>query len=244
MITEDRWLGSLLGRPAFQIETETETGSRSGELADTVRAHMGGQREAMYYAKVETTHVACVRALMSAGLYVADVSVTLRHERTAKPGGASEYQVREVTPPDHEAVLDIAGSCFRYSRFHLDPAIPRETADRIKRTWVESYVQRSRGDRLFVASDGGRPVGFLAALTMSRDGETVAVIDLVGVAAAAQRRGIGRSLARHFLKFYHACDAAEVGTQAANVPSLRLYESFGFSIVRTVYVLHGHVGRA
>jgi hypothetical protein len=38
------------------------------------------------------------------------------------------------------------------------------------------------------------------------------------------------------------CDVLQVGTQAANVPSMRLYEKASFSVVKTSYVMHMHVG--
>jgi RimJ/RimL family protein N-acetyltransferase len=32
-----------------------------------------------------------------------------------------------------------------------------------------------------------------------------------------------------------------VGTQIANLPSIRLYEKLGFSLVKSAYVMHRHV---
>jgi hypothetical protein len=35
-----------------------------------------------------------------------------------------------------------------------------------------------------------------------------------------------------------------VGTQIANIPSLRLYERLGFTMAESAYVLHAHRGGA
>jgi ribosomal protein S18 acetylase RimI-like enzyme len=93
-----------------------------------------------------------------------------------------------------------------------------------------------------VARDGGQAVGFLAALATQSEGRRIAVIDLVGVAPAHQRRRIGRALTIAFIEHYRGSAAAlQVGTQVANTASVRLYERLGFSLLHSQYVLHLHV---
>jgi ribosomal protein S18 acetylase RimI-like enzyme len=169
------------------------------------------------------------------GFAVVDVNVTL--ERSGSDGvGADDGAVAPATEEQAAALLDVAGSCFRYSRFHLDPLIPQEAADRVKREWVRSYVEGRRGVELLAAGTDG----FLAALE-AEDGARV--IDLVGVAPKAQGRGVGESLVAAFVRRHGAGGRTlRVGTQVANVPSLRLYEKLGFRIVSAAYVLHRHVG--
>jgi ribosomal protein S18 acetylase RimI-like enzyme len=82
-------------------------------------------------------------------------------------------------------------------------------------------------------------VGFLAALVSERN----AVIDLVGVDKQYQRRRVGAALTQAFIDHYRpSASSLQVGTQVANVPSMRLYERLGFSISKTQYVLHLHRG--
>src|SRR5262249_19129745 len=89
----------------------------------------------------------------------------------------------------------------------------------------------------------GKPVGFLAVLQTTVHGKTSRVIDLVGVDSAYQGHGVGKGLIGFFLAECARLNAeARVGTQAANIPSLRLYESLGFRVCETPYVLHAHVG--
>ncbi len=148
----------------------------------------------------------------------------------------------EILPEQNRQVLDIAASCFRYSRFHLDPHVPDEVANRIKHDWVLNYIRKKRGERLLVASIDGRPVGFLAVLTSEFDGKRVETIDLMGVSEAFQKQGVGKALVGYFIQQYEdRCDFLQVGTQAANIPSMRLYQSLGFSIVGTRYAMHLHV---
>jgi ribosomal protein S18 acetylase RimI-like enzyme len=153
--------------------------------------------------------------------------------------------VRAATAADYDRVVEIAGSAFRYSRFHLDPLIRRDVANGIKRGWMQSYRDGSRGAGCLVATESAgkseRVVGFLGILELRRE-HTVQVIDLIAVDGSAQGRGVGRALVERFV-FAAAARAAEVevGTQAANVPSVRLYEACGFKLASAEYVLHAHL---
>jgi ribosomal protein S18 acetylase RimI-like enzyme len=145
--------------------------------------------------------------------------------------------VRRAEPNDREAVLEIAASCFRYSRFHQDEHIGVPAANELKRAWMANCLDGRRGEEVLVALEEGRPAGFLAVL-VARD---AAVIDLVGVAARSQRRGIGGALLDTFVKRWRGRAAClRVGTQAINAPSIRLYEGRGFRFVGAANVLHAH----
>lgn len=220
---EDRWLAERFGRPVLRLDGR---GVPPALPAD-----------AFCYAKVDTKDVETVKALSAAGFYVVDVNVTFgvasAKAKVAPP--AAGIEVKQVSGPAAAACVDIAGRCFQYSRFHLDPAVPRALADRIKRDWIENYALGKRGLGLFEASVGGKPAGFLAVIGSERR----RVIDLVGVDPSMQRRGAGRELVAFFLRRYAPeCDELLVGTQAANLPSMALYLAAGFGIVSTSYVLH------
>lgn len=241
-LAADRWLTDVLGFDVFRVD---DAASMSAEEGGAMGAHIGQRSKAMYYTKVDTRAVDAVEALSRLGFTVVDVNLTF----DGSPGAIASAippDDRVVVGPRHDddraAVLDIAGSCFRYSRFHLDPHLTDEAAHHVKREWIASYFDGRRGDHLFVARLGGRVAGFLAALTTGHDGRFAAAIDLVGVAADCQRTGVGRALVRHFATHYAARDSIVVGTQAANIPSIRLYEGVGFRASRSAYVLHRHAG--
>ena len=235
MITEDRWLAGLFGRPVFRLGT--------GVDVEHVRAHAGRQAAAFYYAKVDAHDLRAVHALGAAGLAVVDVNVTLERPPGPATAGPAAVDVHEVRPDEHAAVLDIAGRAFQFSRFHLDPLIPRPIAHRVKREWIANYLRGGRGERLLVAMVDGRTVGFLAVLATEIDGKLARVIDLVAVAPEAQGLGAGTALVSAFVGVASpGSDRLRVGTQVANATSLRLYGRLGFQIVHSAYVLHLHVG--
>jgi GNAT superfamily N-acetyltransferase len=220
---EDVWLSEQLGYTVVVLDDE------DGAPLATTRS--------LAVAKVPVEDVARVERLQRSGFWVVDVNVTLTLAAARAQPRPHTADVLPVGPEQAAALLEIAGSCFRYSRFHLDPAIPRPLADRVKREWARSYLDGRRGLELIVAVEGSAPVGFLAVL--GDDGTRV--IDLVGVAEDAQGRGVGSALVSAFIE-RHAADCAvlQVGTQIANIPSLRLYGSFGFAVSSAAYVLHRH----
>lgn len=223
-VAADAWLTGLFGRPVSKVD--------SG--ADLAALPPSG----FAYAKVPVGDVAEVSRLEAAGFRVVDVNMTFSRERGGSPPPAAA--VTRVDATTSGAVLDIAGSCFRYSRFHLDPLVDDALAHRIKREWIRSYVEGRRGHSLWTVLDAGKPTGFLAVLTSENGGKKQAVIDLIGVSTASQGRGFGRDLTRFFVREFAAYDELLVGTQAANAPSMRLYESCGFRAARAAYVLHRH----
>lgn len=239
-IKPDAWLSALMARDVYRIDV----GDEGAEIADVVRAHSSLRARAHYFSKIDADRVDLVLALASTGAFVVDVNVTFTLSRPSlvPPASIEGVEVGPFAPADHDAVLDVAGSCFRYTRFHLDPLVEQSTAHLVKREWVANYARGARGDRLFVAKLEGRPVGFLAALAGSSHGKRVATIDLVGVAGSAQRRGVGSALVEAFAAHYRPTfDVLQVGTQVANVPSVRMYERSGYSLASSQYVMHLHV---
>jgi ribosomal protein S18 acetylase RimI-like enzyme len=222
---------------AFRVDA---CGSSEGDGED-LASHASRHAGAFYYAKIPVSDVATVAELEGAGLAVVDVQVTLISTGAVLPLPSPDVSVDPVDSSTAFSVLNIAESCFRYSRFHLDPLVNRETANRIKRAWIESYINGHRGEVLLVAAIAGRPAGFLAVLASNFNNQCVYHIDLVGVAPQFQRRGVGRALVRAFMLYAAGrAERLQVGTQIANTPSLRLYQRCGFGIGSAAYVLHGH----
>jgi len=221
VLHDDAWLSAALGFRAL--------------IADEPVPLEAVTQRTLTTAKVPTDDVTRVASFEATGFGVVDVNVTLARSGEDAPPASSS--VRATDAADAARVLDIAGSCFRYSRFHLDPLVENELAHRVKREWARSYVEGRRGLELLVAEFGGEVAGFLAVLETPDS----RMIDLIGVAPNAQRAGVGAALVTSFVA-RHASSARElrVGTQIANAPSLRLYARHGFVPVATAYVLHRH----
>lgn len=227
-IVEDGWLAERFGHPVWTV-----LGASSEEVREHTAEHPG---RALYQAKVPALDIEALLDLAMAGLVTINVNLVLARTPGVLEGcEVAGVKIRELDPTGDEAVLNVAGSAFTRSRFHLDPRVPDAVAHRIRHDWLESYLLGRRGELAYVALEEGSPVGFLAVAAT----EDVRVIDLVGVAAPARGRGVGAALVRRFLADAQGrCTRVEVGTQAANDGATRFYEEAGFRATRSVYDLH------
>jgi ribosomal protein S18 acetylase RimI-like enzyme len=239
--SSDSWLSESLGRPAFRLASAASAGQVGVIAAEMVR--LANRADAFFYAKLPTMDVPACVALVNAGFAVIDTGITFAWNG-AEQRAADGVRVGIARQHQYASLPKIAETCFRWSRFHLDPQIPVGLANLIKRRWIESYVEGRRGSALYVAEVDNTVAGFLAVLEATSQSRTVAVIDLIGVASEHQGRGVGAALVRSFVNDWQG-RAAElrVGTQAANIQSLRFYETSGFRVVESNYVLHAHVRR-
>lgn len=240
----DRWLSEVLGRAVFSLADFDDR--PLGRAAGSVEKHARLNGPAMYDAKFAADRVDIARALGAVGFFTVDVNVTFAIDRRSAlpaPDPVPSVSVRPAREEDRAAVLDLAGTAFRYSRFHLDPLIDRSAADRVKREWIRSYFEGRRGEALWVAVRDGIVAGVLAVLDGREGGTRVRTIDLIGVAPSAQRQGVGTALVASFISSYRETSGRlEVGTQVANTPSIALYERCGFTVRRARSVMHAHLG--
>ena len=227
----DSWLSAVLERQAWNVVA----GGGAPLLSDLSRAagHFAT-------AKIAATDPGEVEALQRMGFRVVDTALTLDVERVI--ARASSVRVRFATQADKAGVQAIAGSAFRYSRFHLDPRVPKALADKVKWSWAGNWFDGGRGDGMVVAEDANRALaGFLLLRWGSREH---LAIDLVAVDQRSERKGLASAM----IGFAQANGTGDlrkprgmvVGTQAANIGSLRLYESLGFRMREAKYVLHHH----
>jgi ribosomal protein S18 acetylase RimI-like enzyme len=232
---EDSWLAAIFGRPVWQVDAKGGGDRLSAlKIAGSVFA----------YAKCEASRVDEVVALSNFGFRVVEMSLTLdglvsagSWSRSVSVGQAIRY----ANLRDRDTVCDLATRAFRFSRFHLDPQVPIGLADRIKGLWARNYFSGERGDGMVVAESDGQVVGFLQLLWGQHD---TLIIDLIGVAPESQGRGLGRAMICHAALNGTGDNRRPtkilVGTQAANSPSMRLYESLGLRVRSAKYVLHYH----
>jgi ribosomal protein S18 acetylase RimI-like enzyme len=227
-LTPDVWLSGIFGYPALRVGADP-TGSPLSKL--------DARQPFFAYAKLDVSEVSRLATLTDAGFRVVDTALTFDGVISGTPGS----HVRFARPEDRAQVARIAGSAFRYSRFHLDPRVPAGVADAIKSSWAANYFDGNRGDGMVVAERDGKVAGFLQLLRAPQDR---LIIDLIGVDPVLQGQGLGREMilhaARHGIGDNRIPAIITVGTQAANIPSVRLYESLGLRLRSAQYVAHHH----
>lgn len=225
-LVADPWLGGILGRPAFR-------------LAAPLVSPQALAAPVFVTAKVDAARMEQAVALQDIGFRVVDTALTFDAVHLDVP--APDSRVRLARSDDETMVRDVAGRAFTFTRFHLDPAMPKVLADRVKAEWAGNFFAGRRGDGMVVAEQDGRVVGFLQLL-WDKTGRLV--IDLIGVAPEAAGQGLGRAMIG--LAQAQGCGDGRlptgfvVGTQAANVPACRFYQRMGFVLCAAAQVLHHH----
>lgn len=238
---QDKWLSEVLLVPCWRI-SRGEDERVDVDLVKSQIRHYSAGGDGFFFIKEATFNVQPTMQFVRSGFSVVDVNVTLDLAKAARSTipVMDDIEISAATPADFSTIEDLASRCFSYSRFHLDPRMSSQQANAIKKGWAANAC-RGRAPVVYAARVQGRLAGFLAVLEVTSIHGRDAVIDLVGVDADFQGRGIGRALSRAFIRdFSDRADRLRVGTQISNIPALGLYESLGFRVSSTSYVLHAH----
>lgn len=230
----DDFLSGVLGVDAYWVTSVPAPGESASfwEEADSILS--GGPVFAT--AKVDVDNVAGLRVLERGGFSLVDTNVTL--ERIGREPILSTWAgtVDTAEDADRDTVAKLSAANLVASRFHLDPLMNGEVAAKVKAQWADNYFAGQRGDAMLVAKQDGVCAGFLQLLTHGAD----LIIDLVAVDSSFRRSGAASAMIQTALEAHPSCQRVVVGTQAANVGSLRFYQSIGFTFSGAKYVLHSH----
>ena len=230
-LRHDAWLTKILRRPCYSVSVP---GAEEAALALRVAL----PANAFLFTKISANdRVRLELCEHTLGFTLADTSVTLER-RVDAHAVPPDTRVRAATGYDADAVAEIAANSFAVSRFHTDPKIPAELANRVKAQWARNFFSRQRGDLMFVALSEGQPSGFCQLLHR----EDAMIIDLIAVGAAARRQGLASDMiaAAHVAARERHCQWLRVGTQLINTASLRCYEGLGFRVSAAHHVFHCH----
>lgn len=241
-VQADSWLSDCLEVPTVRVCWTANCENQSYAEAEAV---LRKQEQKFCFIKIDCLRTAEVNWLLKQRFELAEVHVRLQISgeefQTRDWKSSTDNQTRIMKPGEADRVIEIAGNSFRYSRFHLDPQIDQAKADRIKAEWMRSYAEGRRGNEVLVAEVDGVIAGFLAVMIVTGENQESVTIDLMGVDPAFRQRGVGKQLVEGFVQKYGGAGRMlNVGTQIANLPSLRLYEGCGFRVCSTEYVLHRH----
>ncbi len=189
-------------------------------------------------ARTDAHDLAALHAFEECGFRMVDGLITFAIEldKIDVPEVESEVTIRMATEADAEAAGDIAYSTYSIDRFHSDGSIPKERSDELHRVWVRNSVLGKAADGVVVAEDENGLLGYvtckLAHDTKDVMGDLVGTVVLVGVSRKARGKKIGKAMSIAAMKWFkeQGCAVADVGTQLANIPASRLYESCGYRI--------------
>ncbi len=176
------------------------------------------------YLLADPSHRETIRLAEGHGFRFMDLRMLF--ERAAlDPPSTIDERIRPWEARDLPALRAIARVSYRDSRFYFDEHIPDALCDALYETWIEKSCH-GYAEQVLVADQDGA-VGYITCHL--RDG--VGEIGLVGVAEAAQGRGLGRALVLAGLDWFarQGVERVTVVTQGRNLPAQRLYQRCGFA---------------
>jgi dTDP-4-amino-4,6-dideoxy-D-galactose acyltransferase len=137
------------------------------------------------------------------------------------------------------ALADLAVEAGKFSRFGVDPRMPRDKFEGLYRVWMERSLRRELADLVFVAHHADERRSALGMVTLSVSG-CEGTIGLIAVHAAARRERLGQHLlwAAHGAMAARGASKASVVTQLANTAACRLYERVGYRLAEVTNFYH------
>lgn len=247
-LTEKTWESGILHRNVIALtwdvdcESSCEKDKSWTHALQKIQERLKPAKPCLLFARIPASNQAALRALENTGFHLIECYLELEHSLENIPQRTGKNEIRPLQTKEILELEKIALASFQYSRFHVDPFIDRSQADITRSEWVKNAC-RGRADFVFVAHVDQQPVGFLTCMKQLSKRITTGILDLIAVHPAYRDHKIGYDLTSEFLTYCRNQKyfSARVGTQAHNIPSLRLYEKVGFLMSRTFFSYHKHI---
>lgn len=228
---------------AYEPADPRQPPADSGRVAARLRDWMPAAGVELVSCSVPADAFGWIASLSAGGFSYVDLSL-LAFARRLSSLPAPRFSVRPAEEADLPELARIAGSSFRFGRYHADARFPRHLADERYRRWLHNaWAARSDTEHLLACGPAGRPTGFLHAVLRG---------DLADLRLAAvdptQNNGIwGTAVFTGSLHYFASRGAkrAQARLSAGNIPVLNLYSSLGFTFLEpeAVYHLHAQTSR-
>jgi len=171
-----------------------------------------------------------VETMLDFDLVLARLSIILKHDR-------EQHNFRRATPDDLPAVLDIARGAFAADRFHMDPNIPPDKADRRYAFWVENSFRSQ--DQVFVLEETNPPrvIGFIQCRDLAPG---IVDVCLGAVHRDIQKSGAGVQMYQQLFLDYRSRGYKRAATHVSinNLSGVKLTLRYGFTISNATLCMH------
>jgi ribosomal protein S18 acetylase RimI-like enzyme len=231
----DKWLSDVLQHEVYRLDVSDEL-IKFPESTHRAFSSIIRSKNVFVYGKVRVHNHGAIKLLENLGFNLVDTNIIFEKPIDSPSRGAGPSEIRFALPEDRQGVRSLAAYSFSCSRFHLDPLIPDDKADQVKASWAENFFFGKRGDSMVISSVDGKIAGFLQLLHSGKD----LVIDLIAVDRKFRRKRIASDMIYFAQNALKGFKRVRVGTQLANMPSIRMYERLNFMLIDAFYVFHYH----
>ena len=133
-------------------------------------------------------------------------------------------------------IEDLAIQSGEYSRFAVDPNLPREKYLALYKIWINRSLDKEIASEVLVIQEAGRVVGMVTLGEKNRRGD----IGLIAVGTSYRGKKYGYKLVRAAQRWFvkNGYIFGQVVTQGMNIPACNLYKKCGYSIEKIEYIYH------
>jgi len=235
-IQKDDFLSSIINKNSYRLVVDSQL-EKSVEKIKTQLYSYLKMKNVFIYVKCQSKDLHLFCLLQQFGFKLADVNVVF--EKCIEDNCNSFFNsIRFAELDDQKDIIELAKYSFKYSRFHMDSKILPDHANLLKSEWANNYFLGKRGDSMIVGTYKNKIYGFLLLLVDKE--HAVITIDLIAVNSNFRKKNFAREMILFAEKNFSALKKIRVGTQLINVPSMNLYESLGFKVCNSYFVLHYH----
>lgn len=229
------------------LSWDTEYFGKKAYILDPVRSNMKlspglpalfnrALKGAFISAKIDTLcGKETVRLFQECGFKYIDTEIVLKHTGpSARTPSGSDIRILELRDNAGLPYKGL-GSSFRFSRFHMDPNIAKNKADRLWISYIKNY-RATASNHIFAAKTASGIGGVILANIC--DGGKKAVMSFVAVLDEYRGKGIGSRLSAYVAEKYADKDLF-TETQVSNKEAVGFYINNGFRKVESVRtILH------
>jgi ribosomal protein S18 acetylase RimI-like enzyme len=189
------------------------------------------------FIRVGLDQIRVIQSLEKVGAFLTDVLITFHTsvKSARKHSPSSQIEVVEASNEDEQKLTEIAQNVFKHDQYHSDPRLPVSKCNEFYAKWISNSLNRLNrlNERILLAREKNEILGFIICrIHCISDNYNFGVIDLIGVHEDYQRKGIGFLLVTKALDWFSKfTKSVYVGTQATNVPAVRLYQKANFKQV-------------
>ncbi len=233
MITELEWDSAFFGMKVGKLTGITHSVEIEERALEVARS--AGFK--LLYATVEhPLEATTLNRLDRFGVFLADQKASFICSDLTEITRECASQISSLLGPSDPAMESLAILAGEFSRFRLDPRIPKGKFEELYRLWIRKSISREFADEVIVVRIDGDLAGLL---TMSQK-ETVGNLGLIAVDPKFRGRGVGSDLVQGFMKWSaeRGCLSCMIPTQLANEPACRLYTRAGFKLHSVESLLH------
>ena len=158
------WDSDFFGFPFHELKCADASPDRVARHLPAWLAEHRQQAPLLMVTRIPPAAIAMAQALTAVGFYpvetLLDMHFPLSRFKPIIDPPPKHLRLRRATPDDLPFVLRIATSTFSTDRFHLDPNLPSDKADRRYASWVENVFRGQEPTYILEDRRGPHVVGF------------------------------------------------------------------------------------